>query len=216
MHTPPPTPTHYWLGNRIKRHITCHIWGRRENLLFISPPSPLFILSSSYHFSLPLICTSFSSAPPLLTPSIQATSPLLPSLPLNHLFSHCSSLSSNPSQINSCQAAATERTDYFKLGHQDINLKKQTGFFLNTSTELLERCRVKSVFSWKKILWWNNSKTFIIFTFKQVRCQTDKDLWADSITTLISLVFNVSSPTSKARELPAFGFHVDAHQTGFL
>lgn len=52
----------------------------------------------------------------------------------------------------------------------------------------------KSLFSWKKkygaeIIVWRNfigSKMFLTFTFRRVGWQTEKDLWASSITTLIS------------------------------
>lgn len=46
---------------------------------------------------------------------------------------------------------------------------------------------------------------FIIFTFVWVGWQTDKEFWANSLTTLIWYAIYVSAPTSEAQELSGLG-----------
>lgn len=63
--------------------------------------------------------------------------------------------------------------------------------FWRNHLQILLKCRmnINEYNFWKKILqWWNNcvktfigSKMFILYTFKLVGSQTDKDLWANSI-----------------------------------
>lgn len=88
----------------------------------------------------------------------------------------------------------------------NISLKRED--FLNSaSMELLETCRPKVYIFLKKKYWSNNvqncigSKMCTIFRFEPADCQTHEDLWANSLSTLTSLVIYL---LPEAHELTAW------------